>query len=62
MKINIGGGDQKYEGFLNCDYDKNCNPDFCFNLETDKFPFDDNTVEQVIAHHVLEHMARLPGH
>lgn len=56
MKINIGGGDQKYEGFLNCDYDKNCNPDFCFNLETDKFPFDDNTVEQVIAHHVLEHM------
>ena len=56
MKLNIGAGDKKYDGFLNCDYDDNCNPDYKFDLENDTWPFEDNSVEEVIAHHVLEHM------
>lgn len=56
MKINIGAGDTRYDGFLNCDYDKRSSPDFQFNLETDRYPFEDNSVEAVIAHHVLEHL------
>jgi len=56
MKLNIGAGDTRYNGFLNCDYDSNCNPDYVFNLENDTWPFEDNTVEEVIAHHVLEHL------
>jgi len=56
MKLNIGAGDTRYNGFLNCDYDEHSNPDYVFNLEKDPFPFEDNTVEEVIAHHVLEHM------
>jgi predicted SAM-dependent methyltransferase len=56
MKINIGAGSTKIEGFITCDYDKLNNPDYCFNLETDRFPFEDNTVEIVVAHHVLEHL------
>lgn len=56
MKINIGAGDTRYDGFLNCDYDERTNPDFLFNIEKDPWPFEDNTVEQVIAHHVMEHM------
>jgi len=56
MKINIGSGSTKIEGFLTCDYDKLNNPDYCFNLETDTFPFANNSVEVVVAHHVLEHL------
>jgi predicted SAM-dependent methyltransferase len=56
MKINIGAGDRKVEGFVSCDYDSLSNPDYVFDLEKDKFPFEDNSVEAVIAHHVLEHL------
>jgi predicted SAM-dependent methyltransferase len=56
MKLNIGGGDTKYEGFVNVDYDANCNPDYCVDMEKDVWPFEDNSVDAVIAHHVLEHM------
>lgn len=56
MKINIGSGGTEYEGYKTCDYDPLANPDYLFNLETDTFPFEDNTVESVIAHHVLEHL------
>lgn len=56
MKINIGSGGVKIDGFVSCDYDPLANPDYCFNLEKDPFPFDDNSVEIVVAHHVLEHL------
>jgi len=56
MKINIGSGGVKIDGFVTCDYDALSNPDYLFNLETDVFPFEDNSVEVVVAHHVLEHL------
>jgi SAM-dependent methyltransferase len=56
MKLNLGAGDTKIDGFINCDYDPAANPDYCFNLEKDPFPFPDNSVDTVVAHHVLEHM------
>jgi hypothetical protein len=56
MKLNIGAGEDKMPGYLSVDYDKNCNPDYCFNIETDPWPFENNSVDEVIAHHVLEHL------
>lgn len=56
MKINIGSGGTQYPGYVTCDYDPLAKPDYLFNLETDRFPFEDNTVEAVMAHHVLEHL------
>jgi SAM-dependent methyltransferase len=56
MKINIGAGYKKFDGFVNVDNDPNCDPDYIVNLETDKLPFEDNSVEKVIAHHILEHI------
>jgi len=56
LKINIGSGYNSPEGFVSIDYDNNSNPDHCLNIETDRLPFDDNTVELVLAHHILEHL------
>ncbi len=55
-KINIGGGYKRYDGFLNIDMDPLTNPDFIVNLETDTFPFESNSVSEVKAYHILEHI------
>lgn len=56
MKLNIGAGNKKYDGYLNCDYDTHYNPDYVFDMEKDVWPFEDDSVTNIIAHHVLEHM------
>ena len=56
MKINIGAGSTRYDGYVNCDYSNHYNPEYVFDLEKDKWPFEDNSVTHVIAHHVLEHL------
>jgi ubiquinone/menaquinone biosynthesis C-methylase UbiE len=56
MKLNIGSGDTQYEDYIRIDYDDTCNPDYRLNLETDKLPFEDSSVEVVLAHHILEHL------
>ena len=56
MKLNLGSGGIQIDGFVSCDYDPLAKPDYCFNLETDPFPFENNTVEVVVAHHVFEHL------
>jgi ubiquinone/menaquinone biosynthesis C-methylase UbiE len=56
MKINIGAGDVKLEGYVTLDYDLRSNPDYQLDIEKDRFPFEDNTIETVVAHHILEHL------
>jgi SAM-dependent methyltransferase len=56
MKINIGAGEDKILEFASCDNDPLSNPDYLFDLERDTFPFEDNSVDAVVAHHVLEHL------
>lgn len=56
MKINLGSGTKRYRDYINIDSDINSKPDYVINLEKDKLPFDDNSVEHVIAHHILEHL------
>lgn len=56
MKLNIGSGYKRFDGFLNVDDDILVNPDFVVNLEEAKLPFEDNSVEEIKAHHVLEHI------
>lgn len=55
-KLNIGAGYKRIDDFINIDSDPNCKPDHILNIETDNLPFDDNSVEEVICHHILEHL------
>jgi SAM-dependent methyltransferase len=56
MKLNIGAGYKRVDGFLNVDIDSNCNPDYVLDIERQSLPFADNTVDAVICHHILEHL------
>lgn len=56
MKLNIGAGAERFPGFKNVDFDERENPDYNFNVEKDVWPFEDNSVEEIIANHVLEHL------
>ena len=55
LKLHLGAGEKRFDGYLNVDFDPNCNPDFCFDI-TETWPFEDNSVDAIIAHHVFEHL------
>ena len=55
MKLHLGCGNDKRKGYLNCDISKDVNPDKVVNLEK-KLSFKDNSVNEIIANHVLEHI------
>lgn len=56
MKLNIGSGFKRYEDFQNVDDDPLVHPDHVVNLEDSKLPFADNSIEEIRAHHILEHI------
>lgn len=53
-KLNLGCGEDKKEGYINCDLSQEVNPDMCFDLNNG-IPLKDNSVEEVFMSHVLEH-------
>ena len=55
MKLNLGSGQAKIEGYINIDNRPEMNPDLVHDL-TERFPFQDNSVEYVRAFDVLEHI------
>lgn len=55
MKLNLGSGYRKIDGYINVDNRQECNPDLIFDI-TDKFPFDDNSIDEIRAYDILEHI------
>ena len=58
MKLNIGCGFNKLDGYLNVDQFPECAPDLLWNLETTPWPFAESSVDELVAHHVLEHLGQ----
>jgi len=56
IKLNIGSGGKKIDGYVNVDCQSHETPDVLCDIGRDPWPFEDNCAEDVVAHHVLEHL------
>lgn len=56
VKLNIGCGVFKKDGYINIDNFSEYKPDILHDLEKIPYPFDDNAFQIIEADHVLEHL------
>jgi len=61
IKLNIGSGPTKIEGFLSCDTIKFDTVDHVFNAGSDVWPFENDSVDEIMASHFLEHLTNFEG-
>ncbi len=47
-------------GFVNVDHSPLCEPDQLLDLEDLPWPWEDSLVEEIVMHHVLEHLGQAP--
>ena len=55
MKLHLGCGRNYKKGWINCDVSPEVNPDKIVDLEK-KLPWKNDSIEQVLAEHVFEHI------
>jgi hypothetical protein len=56
MKLNMGCGQNRRDGYVNVDAEAACGPDVVWNLEHTPWPWDDGVAAEVLFNHSLEHM------
>lgn len=56
MKLNIGSGNKKINGFTNMDVQKLENVDIVHDLTTFPYPFETNSIEEIVSQETLEHL------
>ncbi len=60
MKLNLGCGLKKREGFINIDINPDFEPDRILDLNVTPYPFEDNSCEYILAFELLEHLTIHP--
>ena len=61
MKLNLGCGNKIMEGYVNVDKFNLYNIDINHDLEKIPYPFETESVEEIILSHVLEHIGQDPN-
>jgi Methyltransferase domain len=56
VKLNLGSGPNKMEGFINVDSCQFDNVDVVCNLGNDPWPWEDGSVDEVLCSHMVEHL------
>jgi len=56
IKLNIGCGIVKLDGYIRIDNDAAVEPDYVLDIEKDKLPFSGNSVEEIFSRKCLEHV------
>jgi hypothetical protein len=58
LKLNLGAGNKRVDGFLSVDHAAECNPDLVLDLDDVPWPFESDSVDHIILCHVLEHVGQ----
>ncbi len=58
MRLNLGCGFNRLDGYLNLDKEEACSPDRVVDLEQFPWPLEDDCATEVILSHVLEHLGQ----
>jgi len=58
MKLNLGCGQNKRDGFVNIDKYATFSPDVVWDLEQTPYPFEADSITEIAATHVLEHLGQ----
>ena len=56
LKLNLGCGLNKYDGYVNVDHSAALGPDIVWDLEQMPWPWEDSSVDEILMEHVLEHL------
>ncbi len=56
MKLNLGSGHNKFEGYVNIDILKSAKPDICMDMTREPLPFENESVDYIYSSHVFEHL------
>ena len=58
MKLNLGSGDDYKEGYVNIDNNKKyCNNGLDLECDVRKLPYENNTVDEILAEGIIEHIS-----
>ena len=60
-KLNLGCGTKKLDGWINVDHSSVGSPDVVLDLESTPWPWESSSVDEIMLHHVLEHLGRDTG-
>ena len=57
MKLNIGSGYKRIDGFTNVDCVQTGVTDVVIDIEKEKLPYEDNSVDEIYCYETLEHLS-----
>ena len=61
LNLNLGSGSKRVKNYINVDKYEIFKPDIVHDLEKFPYPFDDNSVDNIILSHILEHIGQNPN-
>jgi SAM-dependent methyltransferase len=60
VKLNLGcGAHSRPDGYIHVDREREANPDLILDIETSRWPWRDQTVDEVLLNHVMEHIGNV---